>query len=168
MLCPIAQLSQWEISQLCKQSALSRKGLRMAQPKLLITDTEWTEIQKIALERGVRGQALIRDAVLGWLRGSQIHALPVVKQTDEKVLSSILAIRSDARALAERLDRLVESLGGQDSNARAANADAGAALERATADLDTTTEKIDPSANAGARGAAKTAGSNRKRPANRR
>lgn len=140
----------------------------MAQPKLLITDAEWTEIQKIALERGVRGQALIRDAVLGWLHGTQIHVLPVVRQTDEKVLSSILTIRSDARALAERLDKLVESLGGTDSDARAANADAGAALERAAADLDSAITQINRTANASTGSSAKVAGSNRKRPANRR
>lgn len=73
----------------------------MAEPKLLISDEDWAEIQRIALERKTRGQTLMRDAVLNWLHGDRRDLRATGPPADTAKLRRAAAA---ARQLAEDLD----------------------------------------------------------------
>ena len=76
----------------------------MAEPKLLISDEDWAEIQRIALARKTRGQTLMRDAVLNWLHGDRPDLRATGPPADAAKLRRAAAT---ARQLAEQLDTLL-------------------------------------------------------------
>lgn len=75
----------------------------MAEPKLLISDEDWAEIQRMALARKTRGQTLMRDAVLNWLHGDRPDLRAPTPPADTAKLKRAAAT---ARQLAEQLERL--------------------------------------------------------------
>lgn len=76
----------------------------MAEPKLLISDGDWAEIQRLALERKTRGQTLMRDAVLNWLHGDRSDLRVPTPAPDA---AKIRRAAATARQLAEQLESIV-------------------------------------------------------------